>query len=165
MSNAEHRGTQANPSLSTALLPTTHYTADYPEDKKQAFWVGKVIGVDVEEGKVHLQRWHTGTIDNLNLEKAAPKYRVWTGRGEKTEWIEVTRVLEVIKLTEQNRVCKSDMRFIENALKLVEAMQSNSGVAPDVAVGRDVYENPDQDLVDAAHSEAEPPDDDDSDSQ
>ena len=44
-------------------------------------------------------------------------------------------------------------------------MQSNSGVAPDVAVGRDVYENPDQDLVDAAHSEAEPPDDDDSDSQ
>ena len=71
--------------------------------------------------------------------KAAPKYRVWTGRGEKTEWIEVTRVLEVIKLTGQNRVGKSDM-------KLVEAMQSYSGVAPDVAVGRDVYENPDQDL-------------------
>ena len=79
--------------------------------------------------------------------------------------IEVTRVLEVTKLTEQNRVCKSDMRFIKNALKLVEAMQSNSGVAPDVAVGRDVYENPDQDLIDAAHSEAEPPDDDGSDSQ
>ena len=37
------------------------------------------------------------------------------------------------------------MRSIENALKLVAAMQSNSGVAPDVAVGRDVFENPDQD--------------------
>ena len=65
----------------------------------QAFWVGKVIGVDAGEGKVKLQRWHTGTVDNLNLDKAAAKYRVWTGSGPKTEWIEITRVLEVFDLT------------------------------------------------------------------
>ena len=84
VSKAEHRGSKPV-AVHSFVAYTTHYTADYPEDKKQAFWVGKVIGVDVDESKVHLQRWHTGTIDNLNLEKAAPKYRVWTGRGEKTE--------------------------------------------------------------------------------
>ena len=94
----EQRRTQGHASKPVAVHSfvayTTHYTAAYPKEKKQAFWLGKVIGVDVEEGKVHLQRWHTGTIDNLNLEKkATPQYRVWTGRGEKTEWIEVTRVL------------------------------------------------------------------------
>ena len=77
--------------------------------------------------------------------KGYPIYRVWIGEGDKTEWIEVARVLVVIKLTGQNRVGKPDMRAIDNALKLVAA-QSDSGVAPDVAVGRDVYENPDQDL-------------------
>ena len=51
------------------------------------------------------------------------------------------------------------MRIIDNALKLVAAMQSNSGEARDVAVGRDVYENPDEDLMNEAYSEAEPPSD------
>ena len=91
----EQRRTQGHASKPVAVHSfvayTTHYTADYPEDKKQAFWLGKVIGVDVEEGTVHLQRWHTGTIDNLNLKKATPIYRVWVGK-DKTEWIEVTRV-------------------------------------------------------------------------
>ena len=68
--------------------------------------------------------------------------------------------MEVFKLTPQGKsVSKTDMRSIENALKLVAAMQSNSGVAPDVAVGRDVFENPEQDqeqdLMDEANSEAE----------
>ena len=97
---------------------------------RQAFWVGKVVGVDVETGQVHLQRWHTGTIDNLNLEKSAtPQYRVYQGKGDtRREWIEVTRVLEVINLTKQNRVAKKELRAIDNALKLVAAMQNNSGV-------------------------------------
>ena len=156
VSNAEHRGTQANPLLSRALLPT--YASTYPEDKMQAFWVGKVIAVDAGEGKVNLQRWYTGTVDNLNLDKAAPHYRIWTGHGPKTEWIEITRVLEVFDLTPKGScVSKGNMRKIENALKLVAAMQSNSGVAPDVAVGRDVYENPgqgqEQDLMDEADSQ------------
>ena len=138
---------------------TTHYTSTYPKDKMQAFWVGQVVEVDANKGKVRLQRWHTGTVDNLNLDKAAPKYRVWTGSGPKMEWIEITRVLEVFKLTPQGKsVSKNDMRSIENALKLVAAMQSNSGVAPDVAVGRDVFENPEQDqeqnLMDEANREA-----------
>ena len=160
----EQRRTQGHASkpitVQSFVAYTTHYASTYPEDKMQAFWVGKVIEVDAGEGKVNLQRWHTGTVDNLNLDKAAAKYRVWTGTGPKTEWIEVTRVLEVFKLTPQGKsVSKNDMRSIENALKLVAAMQSNSGVAPDVAVGRDVYENPgqgqEQDHMDEANSEAE----------
>ena len=146
----EQRRTQGHASkpitIQSFVAYTTHYASTYPKDMMQAFWVGQVVEVDANEGKVRLQRWHTGTVDNLNLDKAAPKYRVWTGPGPKTEWIEVTRVLEVFKLTTRgNSVSKKDMRSIENALKLVAAMQSNSGVAPDVAVGRDVFENPEQD--------------------
>ena len=165
----EQRRTQGHASkpitIQSFVAYTTHYGPNYPKDKMQAFWVGRVIEVDADEGKVRLQRWHTGTTDNLNLDKAAPKYRVWTGK-DKTEWIEVTRVLEVIKLTDKNKsVSKQDMRTIDNALKLVAAMQNNSGEAPDVAVGRDVFENPDQDLVNEADSEAQPPSDGEGDSQ
>ena len=60
----EQRRTQGHASKPLAVHSfvayTTHYTAAYSKEKKQAFWLGKVIGVDVEEGKVHLQRWHTG---------------------------------------------------------------------------------------------------------
>ena len=56
----EQRRTQGHASKPAAVHSfvayTTHYTAAYPKEKKQAFWLGKVIGVDVEEGKVHLQR-------------------------------------------------------------------------------------------------------------
>ena len=164
----EQRRTQGHASkpitIQSFVAYTTHYASTYPEDQMQAFWVGKVIGVDADEGKVNLQRWHTGTVDNLNLDKAAAKYRVWTGRGPKTEWIEITRVLEVFDLTPKgNSVSKGDMRNIENALKLVAAMQSNSGVAPDLAVGRDFFENPvqdqEQDLMDEADRAASQLDD------
>ena len=141
--------------VSNFIAYTTDYTDDCPENARQAFWVGKVIGVDVETGQVHLQRWHTGTIDNLNLDKSAnPQYRVYQGKGDRQEWIEITRVLEVVKLTKQNRVGKKELRAIDNALKLVAAMQDKLG-APDLAVGYDVFENPDQELMNEAHSNSE----------
>ena len=141
----EQRKTQGHASnpivVDKFVAYTTDYSAEYPKDKEQAFWVGKVLGIDAVEGKVHLARWHTNTIDNLNLEKPHnPQYRAWTGKGDKKEWIDVTRVLEVFSLTSAGRVEKKHLRQIDKALKLVAAM--NSGQAPDIAVGRDVFENP-----------------------
>ena len=125
------------------LAYTTDYTPDYPQDKKQACWVGKIIGIDTEESKVHLARWHTETLDNLNLDRASgPIYRVWQGE-HKNEWIEVARVLQVFKLTQGNRITKQIMRQIVNALKLHAACH-NQGGDLDIAVGQDVLENPSQ---------------------
>ena len=102
--------------------------------------MGKIIGIDTEESKVHLARWHTGTLDNLNLDRASgPMYRVWQGE-HKNEWIEVARALQVFKLTKGNRITKSIMRQIVNALKL----HHPQGGDLDIAVGQDVLENPSQ---------------------
>lgn len=125
------------------LAYTTHYAPEYPRDKVQAFWLGKILEIDVEEKQVKLTRWHTGTINNLNLEcQSGPQYRVWNGPGHRTEWIPLTRVLEVVELTKGHRVAKKDMRLIDNALKLMATMQNVDGEA-DIAVGCDLYENPD----------------------
>ena len=144
----EQRKTQGHASnpivIGDFLAYTTDYTSDYPQDKKQDCWVGKIIGIDTEESKVHLARWHTGTIDNLNTDRASnPRYRAWQG-DHKQEWIEVARVLQVFKLTAKgNRITKRVMRQIVNALKL-HAAYHNQGGELDIAVGQDVLENPSQ---------------------
>ena len=151
------QGHASNPlTVGHYLAYTTNYAEEYPRDKMQAFWLGKILEIDVEAKQVKLARWHTGTINNLNLEcQSAPQYRVWTGPGERTEWIPLTRVLEVVKLTPGHRVAKKDLRLIDNALKLVAAMQNNAGEV-DLAVGCDVFENPgvvEQHLVDQSNED------------
>ena len=144
------QGHASNPlTVGHYLAYTTNYAEEYPRDKMQAFWLGKILEIDVEDKQVKLARWHTWTINNLNLEcQSAPQYCVWTGPGDKTEWIPLTRVLEVVQLTKGLRVAKKDLRLIDNALKLVAAMQNVDGEA-DIAVGCDLYEN--QDLVDQSN--------------
>ena len=142
----ERRKTQGHASnpivVGEFLAYTTDYTLETPQDQKQACWVGKILGIDAEECKVNIARWHTGTIDNLNVNKSSnPKYRAWTGANQR-EWIEVARVLQVFKLTPKtNRITKPIMRQIANALQLHAACQ---GGDPDIAVGQDVLENPSQ---------------------
>ena len=74
------------------------------------------------------------------------------------EWIYVTRVLEVFQLTAKGRVDKKTMRQVATALKLMEANAQQG--EPDVAVGRDLTENPvsvesqEQELMDEADEEA-----------
>ena len=94
-------------------------------------------------------------------------HRAWTGKGDKKEWIDVTRVLEVFSLISAGRVEKKHLRQIDKALKLVAAM--NSGQAPDIAVGRDVFENPaareEQELMEEASLDSGAEDDPDDEDQ
>ena len=115
------------------------YTVDTPPTMRQDFWVGQIIELGPDTGQLRLRRWHTTPLNNLTHARA--NYRAWQGGGAKTEWIENWRVLEQFKLTAQGKLIEARMRgLIRNAIALHEACIS--GVVPDIAVGRDLLENP-----------------------
>ena len=115
------------------------YTDDTPPAMRHDFWVGLIIELGPDTGQLRVRRWHTTPLNNLTNPRAT--YIAWQGEGPKTEWIENCRVLEQFKLTAQGKLIEARMRgSIRNAIALHKACISD--VVPDIAVGRDLLENP-----------------------
>ena len=126
-------------SKSVSFWLTCLTTDDTPATDIHDFWVGKIIELSPDTAQLHVQRYHTNPVNNLENPRAS--YRVWQGVGPKTEWLQNWRVLEQFKLTDKGRLIESRVRgLIGNAITLYGACIS--GALPDVAVGRDILENP-----------------------
>ena len=122
---------------------TTNYASTVARTDQNDFWVGKIVQLDVEQGQVQLQRWHTGTKKNLTSTQA--KYQVWTGDAIRVEWIETKRVLDTFdKLTKGRQLDAPTRRTIGDTLTLLIQHQQDlaAGREPDLAVGADETENP-----------------------
>jgi hypothetical protein len=124
----------------------TNYLPDVLPEGRQDFWVGKVTKIDTNDSTVHIQCWHTNVTDGVKNDRA--QYRVWIG-PVKTEWINLSCVLETFDLTPRGHLIDArTRRSIGKALVLHATLSSATGPVH-VGVGHDILENPGERCDDA----------------
>jgi hypothetical protein len=130
-----------------------NYTDEFPENRKQAFWVARIVEIDVPGSQVYLKTWHTTCVKNLTTVRN-PKYKEYNGKDDEY-WISTCDVLEVFQLTDaQFKVPEPMRKKIKNALILRDTLLQAAGGDHPVGVGADSLENPrlgDDDSDDAEH--------------
>ena len=104
------------------------YAPTFPSNKKQDFFLGKVLDLDAAARTVKIQMYHTSVVKNLTSNTAS--YRVWLGKkggdNEKGRyWISLDVVLEAFNdLTKKGRLVDAGIRKkINNALILYNTIQ------------------------------------------
>jgi hypothetical protein len=125
-----------NDILAKGLFLAVHpnYTADYDEEKKQEFWLAKIDNIHQEEKMVEIRYWHTAKKNNASYEKCMVTYRVYMGKGARTDLIPLSRIIIQIKeLTGKMAVHINDRRRILAAFVAAEAEAAVAAAAAAVA--------------------------------
>jgi hypothetical protein len=125
-----------NDILAKGLFLAVHpnYTADYDEEKKQEFWLAKIDNIHQEEKMVDIRYWHTAKKNNASYDKCMVTYRVYMGKGARTDLIPLSRIIIQIKeLTGKMAVHINDRRRILAAFVAAEAEAAVAAAAAAVA--------------------------------
>ena len=111
-----------------AIVP--NFLESVPDEERCDFWVGRIIDMHAEDRKVKVTWYNTPVIKNGNIDtNQTAKYRNYTGKGDRTGWIRVSKILtQFEKLTEKcNRIRKQTIRTILNALELNRVERAQPG--------------------------------------
>jgi hypothetical protein len=86
----------------------TFYEEKVPQTKRNDFWLGKIVEIDLETKELRINWWNTSTTRNR---ASRAKYRAWTGK-HKSEWIKIDRVLHTFDSLSQksNMIRAHDVR-------------------------------------------------------
>jgi hypothetical protein len=91
------------------------YTAITPQAERQAFWLGRIMGIDPTTSTVDIKLYHTSSRKNMS---ESAKYRAWTG-AKRTDVIDNSRLLRKVTLTGKNRIPSAQKVRIQVALDIL----------------------------------------------
>jgi hypothetical protein len=118
-----------------------NYTEETKEEEKQDFWVGQIVGIDVEDRSINIKHYNTGTKKNLESQQA--KYTIWASRRSNdvyTEVIGLDQVLETFQLTKGGLIVTKKRKHIKKALELYRTNLARVNEPVDLGVGFDYAE-------------------------
>ncbi len=105
-----------------------NYKTSVPADKRQEYWLGKIVQLDAENELVYVRYYHTSC--KANASKGSTAYwRLWNGSSTpKADWIPMRRMLiQIPELTSKSLVPSGYRRRIVDALKVPMTQESESG--------------------------------------
>jgi hypothetical protein len=128
--------------INNFIAYVVNYTDETKEEDKQDFWVGRIVGIDVEQREVRIRCFHTRTKKNLDSNQAS--YKMW-GHGDSAgayTTIGIEHVLETFLLTGKGLIQTAKRRQIKNSLDMHRLNLQAAQQPADLAVGLDYAENP-----------------------